>query len=117
MSRDVHTGVVGKGEERATKLGFPTINIPLTDTASSGVYAAKVNIENGVYPAVAFADQKRGLLEAHLLGFSGDLYGKNVAIELLEKIRDAMRFETDKELVHAIAGDAAKAREYFTRHS
>ena len=53
------------------------------------------------------------MLEAHLLDFSNDLYGWNVAIELLEKIREAKTFGSDKNLREAIAEDIAKVREHF----
>ena len=113
MEPRAYSGIVGKGEGRAAKLGFPTINIPLSDAGVSGVYAALVKTKGGLFRAVAFADQKRNILEAHLIDFSGGLYGKGVVIELHKKLRDAMRFETDEDLSRAIRGDAAEAGEYF----
>lgn len=110
------TGIVQKGARRGASLGFPTINIPLTDDSLSGIYAARVSIKDGEAPymAAAYVDKKRGLLEAHLLDFSNDLYGMEVQIALHEKIRADERFADDAALRIAISEDIAKVREYFT---
>jgi len=109
-------GVVEKGTRRGNALGYPTINIPLTDDSVSGVYAARVYVTDGSsYAAAAFADQKRGILEAHLLDCADDLYGKKIRVELHEKIRDRMSFKNDTEARRRIERDVAAAREYFNR--
>ncbi|OGG50938.1 hypothetical protein A2763_02800 [Candidatus Kaiserbacteria bacterium RIFCSPHIGHO2_01_FULL_54_36] len=107
------TGRVQKGTKRAVALGFPTINIPLDDADVSGIYAARVQAGEKVYEAAAYADQKRGVLEAHLLDFAKDLYGWKVTIKLLKKIREDKKFSDDAGLRIAIADDVAKVREYF----
>ena len=108
-----YKGIVQKGSKRGTALGFPTINIPLDDANVSGIYAARVKVGEEEYEAAAYADQKRKVLEAHLLDFSRDLYGWNVTIELLKKIREAKKFGNDKVLREAIAHDVTSVREYF----
>ncbi|MBI5457583.1 riboflavin kinase [Candidatus Kaiserbacteria bacterium] len=110
---DTYTGIVEAGSRRAAALGYPTINIPLTDEGVSGIYAALVKIGEEEYEAVAFADQKRKVLEAHVFDFSKDLYGWNVKIHLLKKIRENKRFTDDAKLEEAIAEDIKKAREHF----
>jgi riboflavin kinase/FMN adenylyltransferase len=115
MGRELFSGIVQKGEERGAALGFPTVNIPLHDNSVSGVYAAKVKVGEEEYEAAAYADRKRNVLEAHLLDFSADLYGWNVTIELLKKIREHKKFASDESLRKTIAGDIAAARRYFTR--
>ena len=60
-----------------------------------------------------FADPARGVLEAHLLDFSDDLYGMEITVELHKKLREAADFESDAELRNAIAQDIASVREYF----
>lgn len=112
-----YRGTVTRGAGRATRLGFPTINVPLSDASVSGVYAAEAEIGGKRYRAAAFADPLRGILEAHLLDFEGDLYGTEAVIELSTKLRDGMRFENDAELSRAIAEDARRIREYFDRRS
>ena len=114
MNPHAYTGTVEKGEGRAARLGFATLNIAFAGE-ESGVYAAEVETGGEALPAVAFADRERGILEAHLLDFDGDLYGKAVVVSLCHKIRDRMRFESDAAISGAIAGDAEKAREYFAK--
>lgn len=110
-----YSGIVQKGEQIGTSLGFRTVNIPLRDAEVSGVYAARVKVGEEEYDAVAFADQVRHLLEAHLLDFDADLYGWNVKIELFKKIRDRKKF-TDKSAMRAmIADDIVKVRAYFKK--
>ncbi len=108
-----YIAIVGRGTARAEALGYRTVNIPLDDTSVSGIYAATVKIGEEEYEAVAYADQKRKVLEAHILDFSKDLYGWSVTIALLKKIRDDKRFADDKSLRSAIAGDVAATRAYF----
>ena|SRR3989344_2641071 len=112
--KSTYTGIVQKGMKRGHALGFQTANISLGDSRVSGIYAARVALEGKEYPAAAFADHGRGILEAHILDFSGDLYGKGITIELLEKIRDNKKFENDDTLRATIAEDVAKIRAYFS---
>ena len=112
---NVYTGIVQEGQRRAAALGFPTVNIPCTDVNVSGIYIAYVIFQNKQYPAAAFVDQKRRILEAHVLDANLDLYGKEITIGLLEKIRDNQQFENDETLKFAIAEDIGKVRKYFER--
>jgi riboflavin kinase/FMN adenylyltransferase len=108
-----YSGIVQKGQQLGKELGFQTVNIPLDDKEPSGVYAARVKVGEEEYDAVAFADQARHVLEAHLLDFSADLYGWNIKIELLEKIRERMHFSDDATMRETIAGDIVAAKKYF----
>lgn len=110
------TGVVQRGTKRAAELGFPTINIPL-DEDISGVFAAEVLIDARRYPAAAFADRTRKLLEAHVLDQRFDMYGKKVSIVLLKKIRESAVFADDDALREAIADDVEKVRSYFSKNA
>jgi riboflavin kinase/FMN adenylyltransferase len=111
-------GIVIEGKRRGRALGFPTVNIPLGDAAVSGIYAAKVctDVSTSVHTffAAAFADPSRDVLEAHLLDFSGDLYGQEIRIELYEKLRESGTYASDEALQQAIAEDVAAVREYFS---
>lgn len=112
----MYRGIVQKGARRGESLGFPTANISLTDESVSGIYAARVSIGGRAYEAAVYADTHRQLLEAHLLDFSGgDLYGQEIEIEILEKIRDDKRFDSEEELHKAIAEDVQKVRDFFKR--
>lgn len=109
----IFTGIIKHGNGTGTKLGFPTLNIPLTDTSVSGIYAAIVTIKGSPYHAAAYADTRRKLLEAHLLHFEDDLYGLEASIELKKKIREDQRFSTEDELKKAIAADIEAIKAYF----
>lgn len=108
-----YTGTVTGGSREAALLGFPTANILLSDSDVSGTYTATVWLGDTTYPAVAYADQSRKILEAHLFDFSGDLYGKDIRVVLHTKLRDAERFDVHEELVRAITHDVRAARAYF----
>lgn len=110
----IYTGVVQKGTQRAAALGFPTVNIPLSDDAS-GIFAARVVVGDKAYDAAAFADQGRKILEAHILDANLALYGSKITIELHHKIRESAAFEGDDALRAAIEDDTRAAREYFRK--
>ncbi|TSC86159.1 MAG: riboflavin kinase / FMN adenylyltransferase [Parcubacteria group bacterium Gr01-1014_8] len=106
------SGIVQKGKGYGATLGFPTANIPL-EGDFSGVYAAQVRVDGRTYVAAVFANKERKVLEAYLPDFSGDLYGKEISVELREKIRETTQFDTEESLKAAIAGDVAAVKKYF----
>ena len=108
----VYRGVVQKGGGYGRKLGFPTANIPLADNSISGIYAAKVRFGGGEYNAAVYADARRKLLEAHVLHFSDDLYGVEIEIELLKKMREDKEFADETEAKATIAADVQSVEEY-----
>jgi riboflavin kinase/FMN adenylyltransferase len=104
---------VQKGTHRGRALGFPTVNIPLDNSAVAGIFAARVIVGGQSYQAAAFADQTRKMLEAHILDADLDLYGKEIEIELLKKIRDSDTFESDEKLRAAIKHDVEEIEKFF----
>ena len=112
-------GVVEHGSERGRTIQFPTANlrVPATRTTpADGVYAATVRLEDQRIPAVVnvggrptFAENER-LVEAHLLDFSGDLYGRRIGVEFVRRLRDTRRFSSIDELRQQIARDVEQAR-------
>lgn len=107
-------GIVIGGSAKAHIFGYPTANIPLPDPTISGIYAARAQVDDSAYTAVVFADPVRNVLEAHLFDFSGNLYGKELKVELVEKIRDTERFDSDKALRAAMDEDARRARDILS---
>jgi riboflavin kinase/FMN adenylyltransferase len=110
-------GEVVEGDKRGRELGMPTANIVPDDalvTPGHGVYAAWAHgrpaaVNVGVRPTF---DTGRGtLVEAHLLDFSGDLYGETLRIAFLERMRGEKRFESVDDLVAQMRRDADRARE------
>ena len=114
-------GVVIGGNRLGRRLGFPTANIPIDDSfdVENGVYSSKVIAEGeeyiamtnvGVRPSV---DGSKRLLETHLFGFKGLLYGLKIRVELYDKIRDEQRFDSVDELREQIAKDAEVVKSNF----
>lgn len=104
------SGVVEKGFGNGHKLGFPTANIAYDDEKllpPDGVYAGRVLEKNAVInigknPTF---EAKRRTVEVHILDFDGDLYGKHIEAEFLEKIRDDIKFEKLEDLIERIKKD------------
>jgi FAD synthase len=99
------SGKVIQGKQRGKEIGFPTVNLELGKEIESGVYAGKVVINNKEYKAGIFIGSDKKMLEAHLIRFSGDLYDKVVEIEIGEKIREVMKFDSDDNLIKQIKKD------------
>lgn len=112
-------GRVSHGQKLGRTIGFPTANIPLKRRVSpvSGVYVVQVHgigkkpiggVANiGQRPTV---DGVRQQLEVHLFDFSDNLYGKQLEVSLLNKLRDEKRFESFEALKKQIELDAEAAR-------
>ena len=110
-------GEVVVGDRRGRELGVPTANIVPDDALvcpGHGVYAAWAHgypaaVNVGVRPTF---ETGRGLLvEAHLIGFDGDLYGQNLRIAFIERMRGEKRFESVDALVEQMQRDIVEARE------
>lgn len=108
-----YRGIVQKGDRRGTALGFPTANIPYQGS-ESGIYAAHVTLDGVVSRAAVYADTLRKVLEAHIDKYTGgDLYGEDIEIELVKKIREGESFDDDVSLKAAIAADVRAVKDYF----
>ncbi len=106
-------GIVQKSSGEGARIGFPTANIPLEDPKLSGIYAAEVVVDGMTHYAAVYADRRRGLLEAHILDFGDDVYGRRIEIRLKKKIRDDQRFTDERALIAQIAHDIQEIRAYF----
>jgi FAD synthase len=108
-----YTGIVTRGAGKAAALGFPTLNIPLADKSLTGIYAGKVLMQGATYVAAVYADQRRHILEAHLLDFPGGNVIGTVTIKLGPKVREDRMFTDDETLKIAIADDVERVRLLF----
>jgi riboflavin kinase/FMN adenylyltransferase len=113
-------GRVVRGAARGAGLGFPTANLAGIDTQlpADGVYAARALIDGQppAYPAAChigpnatFGEPARAV-EAHLLDFTGDLYGRTLEIDFLAHLRPTRRFDTIEALRDQIRDDIARTR-------
>ncbi len=121
-------GTVEPGDQRGRELGFPTANIALRDQAGSlgdGVWAGWAGradgsripaaISVGRRPTYYGADGYR-LLEAHLLDFSGDLYGETLVVWLGSHLRDQEKYASAEDLITALKSDIAAAAQWTADH-
>lgn len=109
------TGTVEHGIDSAKTIGFPTANVHFEEPDISGTYAGKVVVEGTEYRAAVYANQKRHVLEAHILDFSGDLYGKRITVVLFEKLIDAEKFRDWKDEKTFVEWAVTEVRKYFNR--
>jgi len=121
-------GKIIKGKQIGRKIGFPTANLSIENELKllpkNGAYAVRCTLENGVMhfgllnigvrPTVSI--HKNLSIEVHILDFSGDIYGQNLQVELLDFLRDEKKFLTLEELKTQITTDEELVR-HFIEHS
>jgi riboflavin kinase/FMN adenylyltransferase len=112
-------GEVVRGDQRGRTIGFPTINIVLEKGADPfrGIYAVRVrdvgSSDAVIWPGAGYFgdrptfDTGRTFLEVHLIGFDGDLYGRQMLVEFIDLIRPDKRFSSVDELVTQMKADCA----------
>jgi riboflavin kinase/FMN adenylyltransferase len=107
-------GNVVEGDQRGRTIGVPTANLRVARELlpKIGVYATRARLEDGrVFPSVTNIGLRPTFqgqdvrIEAHLLGFDGDLYGTQLRLDLIARVRDEMRFDGVTELVAQIRQD------------
>ena len=112
------TGAVVVGARRGGTIGFPTANLAgiATLLPALGVYAAVAHVDGVTVPAavhvgpnVTFGETSVSV-EAHLIGFAGDLYGRPLDVDFLDRVRDTRRFSSVEDLKAQLADDVAAAR-------
>lgn len=115
-------GTVVEGMKRGRQLGFPTANLnvsPLNMIPDIGVYFCMVEIDGeendrpamvniGISPTFS---ENRYSIEAHLIDYSGDLYGKKLGLKFIKRIRDEKKFASVGELVEQLEKDRTVSRE------
>jgi riboflavin kinase/FMN adenylyltransferase len=116
-------GEVAHGDARGRELGFPTANLIPNERLACpghGVYACLARgagtaeplpaaVSIGVRPT--FETGRRELIEAYLLDFDGDIYGSELRLEFLERLRGERRFESPETLIEQMRRDVERTRE------
>jgi riboflavin kinase / FMN adenylyltransferase len=114
-------GEVTEGDKRGRTLGFPTANLLPRDgyvVPGHGVYACRAWTEDGVVHVAAtnvgvrpmFVTGRGELIEAFLVDFEGDLYGSQLRLEFLKRLRGEKRFESVEALIEQMGRDVEEAR-------
>ncbi len=115
-------GIVKPGNSIGKKIGFPTANIAPEENIvlpPKGVYAVLARRENNVHTGIANLGVKPTfngsnlVLEVHLFDFNRELYGENLEIMFIERLRPEFKFATVKDLVRQIQQDILQAKEIF----
>lgn len=113
------SGIVQKGKQRGKDLGFPTANIPLTRYVDDGIYVSYVLVDGKKYPSLTFIgiaetfNETDRFAETYILDFDQDIYGKELEITILKKLRENKKFSSVNALVEQMNNDTIKARTFF----
>jgi riboflavin kinase/FMN adenylyltransferase len=120
-------GMVAHGDKRGAELGFPTANVSVPGDIllpADGIYAGWYERPDGsVHPTAIslgrrptfYAEAHASLLEAHLLDFSGDLYGEQAKVRFVARLRGEVRFDSVDELIAQIGRDCDEARKILEK--
>ncbi len=117
--------IVSSGAGRGHALGWPTANLRLSPDRvipADGIYATVTTIEEKRYDSVAYIgtrptfDAGERLLEVYLLDGMHELYGKNLTVEFIDRIRGDMKFDSEEALRQQIASDVESAQGVLRRY-
>lgn len=118
-------GRVVDGEHRGMGLGYPTANLDLPPKRvlpALGIYAAIAQVDGARYTAgvhvgpIPTFGSERVTIEAHLLGFEGDLVGRTLRLSFLRRLREVVRFSSPAELARQIRQDLDVAQQAAAEH-
>jgi riboflavin kinase/FMN adenylyltransferase len=120
-------GPVVRGVERGKVMGFPTANIavgPGMALPAFGVYATRAYVDVGGVARKSVTnigrrptfDNGERTVEVYIMDFDADIYGRELRIDVLKRLRGETRFSDPQELVEQIQRDVAGAREYLESH-
>lgn len=119
------SGEVVLGHQRGRQVGIPTANLAPPEgklIPATGVYACRSEVNGQIYAAAVnigvrptFTNQQDAIfIEAHILDFSEDVYGKSIVIEFEQRLRDEQRFESIEALVAQVHTDIQCTREIIS---
>ncbi len=119
-------GRVVEGRRRGREIGFPTANLHTANELipPHGVYATTLTVDGIIHAALTnigsnptFGDSDRTTIETYVLRFDGDLYGRDVRLGFVQRLRDERRFDDVDGLKAQIEADRRRAERLFTRMS
>ena len=119
-------GTVVAGKRRGRELGFPTANLQTENELlpPNGVYATTTTIDGVVHASLTnvgvrptFGDTVKPIIEAYVLGFNGDLYGRPVRLGFVQRLRDERKFEDVDALRTQMEADRRRAERLFAQLS
>lgn len=119
-------GKVTRGQGRGRQIGVPTANLDIPKERAvpkAGVYACRVTYQGNSYQAVSNVGVRPTFevepvaprVETHILDYNRDLYGEELKLSFLERLRDERRFPSVEDLTTQIRTDIARARQVLSR--
>lgn len=119
------TGEVIHGDGRGKSIGIPTANLEIGNEKlipGAGVYACQVQLMDKLWPAAVNIGTRptfetshpRAHIEAHILGYSDDLYSQQISIQFVSRLRGEKRFQSVEELINQVHNDINKTMKIFT---
>ncbi len=116
-------GLVVRGKQLGRTLGLPTVNQFFSEELlipKNGIYASSCTVDGVTYRAVSnvglrptVEDADKVNCETHIIGFEGDLYGRELSIDFFTRLRGEKKFSSVEELQKAILQDVNNAKSYF----
>lgn len=116
-------GKIVQGYQRGKSIGVPTANLDCDDqmVPLDGVYAGRCTVDGALYPAAVsigtmptFGNNRRQI-EAHLIGFDGDLYGRTLHLELIDWLREQRKYPSVEQLQVQLRRDIEQVRDRATQ--
>jgi riboflavin kinase/FMN adenylyltransferase len=117
-------GRVITSDKRGRDIGFPTANLdikPQQALPNNGIYATITQVDSKQFPSATnigtrptFGEGKK-MVETHLLDYKGNLYGKEIRVEFVQKLRDEKRFSSSEELKTQIEKDIREVKSLLAR--
>lgn len=121
-------GVVVSGNHLGRKIGFPTANMQLYDPLkiipARGVYAVLVEVQGNTYKGMCniglrptVTDDNQDNIETHIFDFNDDIYGLDIKLEFVKKIRDEQKFPSVEDLIEQLERDRNLIKNFFLDYS
>lgn len=113
------SGVVIRGKNRGKALGFPTANFNINKSTPPGTYISTTKVGDIDYPSVTFVgtvdtfDEQDYMGESYILDFDKNIYGENISVSFIKKLRENQKFDSEKQLIEQMKIDEVEARAFF----
>ncbi len=119
-------GFVIQGNQRGRLLGYPTANLKLVDSRllvpAFGVYIVEVTVEGNRMPGLAslgirptFEDDGAPMVEVWISDFDRDIYGRQIKVTFMKRLRDEMKFDSVQELIAQMDRDKREMNEFLVK--
>ena len=113
------SGIVQRNLGRGRELGYPTANVFIPLDLPDGLFLGYTHLDSRILPSLVFIgpnvtfDETDKKAEVYILDFNEDIYGKNIHVEVVKKLRDGVKFTTVDALIAQMKQDELEARKFF----